>query len=30
MECMHCGNVGEPKQFRSNEALEQFRSSVRR
>lgn len=29
MECMHCGNVGEPKQFRSTQALEEFRLSVR-
>ena len=29
VECLHCGNVGEPKQFRSTEALEQFRLTVR-
>jgi hypothetical protein len=28
-ECLHCGHTGEPKQFRSTEALEEFRLSVR-
>lgn len=29
-ECLHCGNVGEPKQFRSTQDLETFRLTVRR
>lgn len=29
-ECLHCGNVGEPKQFRTTQDLESFRLSVRR
>jgi hypothetical protein len=28
-ECLHCGNVGEPKQFRSTQDLETFRLTVR-
>jgi hypothetical protein len=28
-ECLHCGHTGEPKQFRNNADLEQFRLSVR-
>lgn len=29
-ECLHCGNVGEPKMFRTTQDLETFRLSVRR
>jgi len=29
-ECLHCGHTGEPKQFRTTEALETFRLQVRR
>ncbi|HEX2023028.1 MAG TPA: hypothetical protein VHH36_09950 [Candidatus Thermoplasmatota archaeon] len=28
-ECLHCGHLGEPKQFRSTQALEEFRMAVR-
>lgn len=28
-ECLHCGNVGEPRHFRTTQDLEQFRLSVR-
>jgi transcription initiation factor TFIIIB Brf1 subunit/transcription initiation factor TFIIB len=29
VECLHCGNVGEPKQFRTTNDLEAFRLTVR-
>lgn len=28
-ECLHCGHTGEPRQFRTTQALEEFRMSVR-
>jgi len=28
-ECLHCGNVGEPRQFRTTADLETFRMNVR-
>lgn len=28
-ECLHCGNVGEPRQFRTTQDLESFRLTVR-
>ncbi|MFA5861833.1 MAG: hypothetical protein WDA16_09080 [Candidatus Thermoplasmatota archaeon] len=28
-ECLHCGNVGEPKMFRTNAELENYRLQVR-
>lgn len=29
VECLHCGNVGEPREFRTTQDLESFRMSVR-
>jgi hypothetical protein len=28
-ECLHCGHIGEPKNFRTNADLETFRLQVR-
>ena len=28
-ECLHCGNVGEPRHFRTTQDLESFRLTVR-